>query len=191
MTTPRACGECTLCCKVLAIAELGKPKDTWCTHCKISQGCTIYDKRPNPCRSFNCGYLVWDQVPERWFPAKCKMVIAFEQEGKRIVIHVDPSRPDAWRRHPYYEDIKGLAKQAVDGTKQVMVCIGSRQIIIFPERDVDLGVCTKDDRIFTYQRRGARGLEWHAEKLLKDDPRISGMSEGVVYGPALKPAKLQ
>ena len=185
---PRACGECTLCCKVLAIAELGKPKDSWCTHCKISQGCTIYDKRPSPCRSFNCGYLSWDQVPERWFPAKCKMVIAFEQEGKRIVIHVDPSRPDAWLRHPYYEDIKGLAKQAADGTKQVIVYIGSRQIIIFPERDVDLGVCTKDDRIFTYQRKGARGLEWHAEKLHKDDPRISRLSEGVVNGPATKAA---
>jgi hypothetical protein len=28
----RGCKDCTLCCKLLGIAELEKPRATWCTH---------------------------------------------------------------------------------------------------------------------------------------------------------------
>ena len=29
---PRACGACSLCCKLLPIAALDKPHDRWCMH---------------------------------------------------------------------------------------------------------------------------------------------------------------
>jgi len=29
----RACGNCTLCCKVNGVPELEKPVDEWCKHC--------------------------------------------------------------------------------------------------------------------------------------------------------------
>ena len=28
----RECGTCTLCCKLIAVAALGKPPGVWCTH---------------------------------------------------------------------------------------------------------------------------------------------------------------
>ncbi len=31
---------------MLKIRELNKPGNTWCPHCKIGAGCTIYDSRP-------------------------------------------------------------------------------------------------------------------------------------------------
>jgi len=42
----RACGDCPLCCKAMAIAELATTAGSWCRHCKPGQGCAIYAERP-------------------------------------------------------------------------------------------------------------------------------------------------
>jgi hypothetical protein len=166
----RECGSCTLCCKVLAIPELEKPKDAWCQHCGIGEGCTIYKQRPKPCREFDCGWLQSPGIPDHWYPAKSKMVMAYELEGRRIAVHVDPSRPDAWRQAPYHADLKQLT---AGGSRQVILYVGTKATVILPGRDIDLGHCSETDRIVTYQRVGSRGTEWHAEKLGKDDPRFA------------------
>ena len=56
--TARACGDCTLCCKVMAIEELAKPAGQWCRHCKPGRGCLIYDSRPAECSAFDCLWLI-------------------------------------------------------------------------------------------------------------------------------------
>jgi hypothetical protein len=44
----RECGDCSMCCKLLEIADadIAKPRNQWCKHCKPGSGCTIYDTRP-------------------------------------------------------------------------------------------------------------------------------------------------
>lgn len=42
----RSCAGCTLCCKLLAVEALAKPRAKWCPHCDSKQGCTIYETRP-------------------------------------------------------------------------------------------------------------------------------------------------
>jgi len=37
----RACGTCTLCCKVVAVTELAKAAGQWCLHCRPGRGCSI------------------------------------------------------------------------------------------------------------------------------------------------------
>lgn len=174
----RACGNCTLCCKVLSITELGKPQGKWCEHAKVGEGCSIYVDRPHECRTFHCGYLSWPDVGEHWHPAKCKMVIVAELDGERIGIHVDPGRPAAWRAQPYYDEIKRMAEAAAAQNMQVIVSTGGRAIAILPDRDVDLGVVEPDERIVTgiVVDRGARRYE--ALKIKADDPRIAGMTPG-------------
>src|SRR4051812_14872278 len=54
MVAGRECGTCTLCCKVAAVEELNKPNGVWCSHCLSGKRCTIYDQRPQSCRSFYC-----------------------------------------------------------------------------------------------------------------------------------------
>ena len=167
----RECGGCTLCCKLMVIPELAKPKDVWCQQCAIGEGCKIYDQRPGSCRDFNCAWLTSDGLPDHWYPARSKMVLANELEGRRIAVHVDPARADAWRQEPYFEDLKQLT---AGGGRQVVVYVGSRAIAVLPDREIDLGECAETDRIVTYQRMGPRGAEWHAEKVGKDDPRFAG-----------------
>jgi Fe-S-cluster containining protein len=52
--SPRACGDCTLCCKFMAIEELEKRAGAWCVHCEPGTGCRIYAQRPGECRTFDC-----------------------------------------------------------------------------------------------------------------------------------------
>lgn len=171
----RACGSCTLCCKILEIEELAKPQGQWCSNCKTGSGCLIYESRPQTCRAFNCGYLVWPLAGEHWLPSRSKMVILSELDGARVAIHVDPGRPGAWREQPYYADIKRWAVQFAQSQMQVVVTIGRRVFVILPHEDVDLGEVADDERIITQQRKAPDGsLILNAVKMKADDPRLAG-----------------
>ena len=39
----KACGSCTMCCKLFEINWLDRPKPAgkWCPHCRPGQGCAI------------------------------------------------------------------------------------------------------------------------------------------------------
>src|SRR4051794_7389373 len=67
IATGRACGSCSLCCKLLPIRELEKPENKWCVHCKpASGGCTIYADRPPSCREFACHWLISKNLGDEW-----------------------------------------------------------------------------------------------------------------------------
>lgn len=174
----RSCGTCTLCCKVMRIDELNKPKGTWCSHCNPGVGCNIYEERPDECRSFYCGYRFSHELGEHWFPASCKIVSVVESEGTRIAFHVDPSRPGAWREQPFYREIKAFSRSAVSERHQVVVYVGLRAIVVLPDKDVDLGVVADDEQIITSERTTPFGTVLDALKLKSDDPRIQGLQPG-------------
>ena len=174
----RSCQGCTLCCKVLSIKELAKPQGEWCPHCDVGKGCKVYAARPSECGGFYCGYLTWPMAGDHWLPAECKMVIVSELDGARIAIHVDPSRPEAWREEPYYSEIKEWSCCAAEDMMQVVVCVGNRATVILPDRDVYLGAVADDERIVTFQRNSAFGLALEALKLKADDPRLARMQPG-------------
>jgi hypothetical protein len=125
----KTCGTCSLCCKLPYVAELNKPIDTWCQHCKPGKGgCTIYADRPAPCVNFTCGWLDDPNIGDEWFPARCKMVLNEKQDGG-LLVTVDPAFPNAWRREPYYSQLKA---QDV----HVEIRIGCRFIDLRTEREV-------------------------------------------------------
>lgn len=166
----RACGECTLCCKLLAIAELAKPRNIWCDHCKPRHGCAIYDLRPRSCATFYCGYLLSRDLGEEWKPSRCKIVL-LPDKGNSIVAFVDPQRPDVWRREPYYSTLKRLSVNAAVHKGGVIVRIDRHTHVIFPDRNVDLGEISDEETVVTGARRTPTGLRFEAYKVHRDDPR--------------------
>ena len=52
----RSCGDCTACCRVMAVSALGKPAGSPCGHL-VSGGCGNYPRRPAACREFDCLWL--------------------------------------------------------------------------------------------------------------------------------------
>ena len=148
-----------MCCKLLEVAPLEKPRAVWCPHCDQKRGCTIYETRPDPCRSFHCGYLRIAHLDERWKPAKAKFLINDESSANRIAIHADPARPDAWRSEPFYSVIKGWARRKMAGGGTVIVWAGQHATLVLPDRDKDLGIVRDDQLIVPVERRTARGVE--------------------------------
>ncbi len=65
----RQCGGCTVCCEVLEIPTIKKPKKTLCDNVCANGGCSIYQDRPSECRTFQClwseGYSGEGQRPDK------------------------------------------------------------------------------------------------------------------------------
>lgn len=156
----RECGGCTLCCRVMGIAELNKPAGAPCPNCHPGRACRIYESRPGECRTFHCAWLLDDSLDERWKPSEARFVLVRDAERKKLIAHVDPHRPDAWRRAPYHAQFLAWAKQAAPLGRQVIIGIGERRIALLPDREVDLGMVGAEDFIVT--QRISRVSGWEA-----------------------------
>jgi hypothetical protein len=141
----KACGDCTLCCKVMAIEELAKPASSWCPHCKPGRGCLIYATRPAECRSYSCLWLLDDRLDQHWKPSKSKLVLTTSPDG--IEIRCDPGFPDAWRKEPFRNAIQQWAVSGEPLDVTVVVITGEKMVLVTPGREFDLGVVRSDERI--------------------------------------------
>lgn len=143
----RACDGCTLCCKVIRVDVLNKPQWQYCPHCVVGTGCGIHATRPDDCRAWFCEYLMNPGVADYWYPKTSHMVIEVLDDGINAHVYVDPHFPDAWREEPYYSDLKGSAQEAVKRNSRITVHIGTRQIVVFPDRDVEFDRVEADEEV--------------------------------------------
>ena len=155
---PRHCGDCSLCCKVLGIPELNKPKDEWCPNFAAGIGCRIYGTRPPSCHNFICRWLSDPMMGPEWKPSVCKMVV--DSKPSLFVVHVDPAVIRPWASEPYFPVLKRLSAQGLTKGTIVLVIERRRSIVILPDREVDLGVIGPDARIAMERVRTPQGLQW-------------------------------
>jgi hypothetical protein len=139
------CGDCTLCCKVMAIEQLAKPVNAWCPQCRPGRGCLIYPERPGECQDFSCLWLVNELLDEQWKPNKSKFVLTTSEDG--IEVRCDPGFPEAWRREPYASEIRQWALSGETHDVTVIIVVGQRMILVTPTREFDLGLVGPDERI--------------------------------------------
>jgi hypothetical protein len=130
----RTCGSCNACCKIMGVPDVTEPY-VWCQHAVPGKGCKIYRTRPDPCRIFNCMWLIDEKLGDYWQPNKCKIIVDVRISPKRIVcFHVDPEYPLRWRDEPWFSDIKFIAKAGLDGRQDTrwttIVKIKDEQIVI-------------------------------------------------------------
>ena len=109
----RACGGCTLCCRLLPVNELDKLAGQRCKHQRTGKGCAVYRTRAMPacCHFWNCRWLVNDDTADLSRPDRSHYVIDLlpdyvtvidnetgEQTNVEVVqIWCDPKYPDAHR----------------------------------------------------------------------------------------------
>jgi hypothetical protein len=106
----------------------------------------IYQDRPAACAGFECLWLDSEKLDDAWRPDRAKFVLYTERDGARLNVVVDPGNPAAWRREPYYSRLKAMSQRAVEGC-ELLVSVGDRRFVIFPEEDVDLGVIDPEHKI--------------------------------------------
>jgi hypothetical protein len=142
----RSCGSCTLCCKVLHIAEFDKPAGKWCAHCRPGNGCDAHAARPVSCRGFYCEWITSKGLGPEWKPERCKFVLSKTREGN-LTAHVDPGFPNAWRATPYYQNFRIWAAEAVKKTPLhvVSVMVAERVTVVLADSEVELGRIAPDE----------------------------------------------
>jgi hypothetical protein len=121
------------------VPEINKPRGTWCSHCIRGTGCRIYAERPGGCRAFLCGWLINPRFGDEWKPDRSKIVITVGKDGNSLAFLCDPGFPEAWRKEPYYSQIKGLAAIAVRHDGMISVRTGRNLIVVAPEGEFALG----------------------------------------------------
>jgi len=150
----KTCGSCNLCCKVVAVESLNKPAGSWCKHAKPGNGCGIYGSHPAQCQGFKCLWLEDPSLSDEWKPNKIRFVVRADGNDSAIAIDVDPAMPDAWRKQPYFNEIKSWSQIAVGGRGRVLVYVGAKTYVVFPEEELFLGDVDVGDYLSTGYRRG-------------------------------------
>lgn len=176
MTTTRACDGCTMCCKILAIEELQKPMGVWCAHTRKGVGCGVYETRPHACRVFECLWLATPDMPEHWKPDRSKMVVAGDETGTLISVMVDAAYPDAWKKQPYYADLKAWASRM---RWRVQVLTARHGWVIFPEEDLFLGERRPDDQIVAFGYKQQRLVRQPAVAVRHGDGSVTEVLGGL------------
>jgi hypothetical protein len=141
----RSCGTCNLCCKIVAVDDLNKPAHQWCVHAVPRKGCAIYGSHPVVCQTWKCGWQTMPQLDASWKPERCGFILRSEVEGLLFIVDVDPAKPDAWRREPFYRTIKHWARESDPKRRQVVVFVGRRVIGLFPNDEIDAGPVNPDE----------------------------------------------
>jgi hypothetical protein len=83
-----------------------------------------------------------------WKPERAKFALV--TSGSGITAFVDPGFPGAWRASPYYETLRRWAAEGAQAgatPRIVAVRIGTRAIVILPDREIDLGTVGPSDTI--------------------------------------------
>jgi len=147
-----ACGDCTMCCRVFAIAELQKPLNKWCKHCDIGKGCRIYETRPAVCVDFAC---IWLESHKRGFPMnedlrpdRCKVMFAPTTNDNVVTAVTMPGMSSALNSKPVRELIKKLVDDGMGVTAGVT---GATSMLFFDKEGSHSVEMTEPDE---------NGMQW-------------------------------
>jgi hypothetical protein len=166
----RACGSCTLCCKVYKVAAIDKLAGRWCQHCTPGRGCGIYETRPEQCRDFFCLWMTEGTIPEEWKPERSKMVLTIFPENGFIYVQVDPGAPQAWKKQPYYGQLHQWAADNLSKGVHVLVFVNETATLIMPQQDLPLGQMKPTDGFSVRGKMGPTGVVYEVERQSQPRP---------------------
>jgi len=113
----RTCGECTACCTILAVEEIGKALNEPCRHL-CGTGCAVYEARPTACRTFNCLWL-WSGKDEAERPDRSGVMLEAAQASARntglMPIAAYETRPGGFDGYWGQKILKRLSRKSLIG----------------------------------------------------------------------------
>lgn len=169
--TSKTCGDCDLCCTLVAVESLAKPPYTGCVHARAGGGCQIYGSHPVDCQDFRCAWLDMPDLDETWRPDRAGFLLRVEMDAQLLCVDVDPDRPEAWREPPYYRTIKEWSRMAWNRQGQVLVYVGLMAWAIFPEEDLYIGHYAPGEDLQVGYERSER-LRRPLVRLTKEDGEV-------------------
>jgi hypothetical protein len=111
-----------MCCTVTEVPELQKPQGQTCQHCQAD--CTIYDERPESCRSFACAWLA-GEMPDWMRPDRVDAMVERLPDVPVVIVLPKPGRETTWRT----TQVVDVLKQQYQG-KGVAVVASDRMVLV-------------------------------------------------------------
>ncbi len=87
------------------------------------------------------------------------MVLSLDPLTRNMNVQVDPGQANAWRREPYYGQLKRWAAASVPLRRHVLVHVNKATTVVLPDRDVSLGMVAADERIVSRRTHDPAGPE--------------------------------
>jgi hypothetical protein len=138
----------------MEIAAVDKPAGVWCRHFAKGVGCSIYATRPGACRQYQCAWTLEPRFDEAWRPDIARFVM--NVKPGEVTIVADPASPNAWKREPYGSRLRALAARTRSPFTVVLLFVGERVSVVFPEAEVEIGPNQPEMAIDSgYDRAGA------------------------------------
>lgn len=82
-----------------------------------------------------------------WKPDRARFVLTIDPATRFLLVQVDPGLPMAWRKEPYYSQLKRWSAAGLQNGRQVIVFNDRAATVILPNTDAVLGVLEPDDRV--------------------------------------------
>ncbi len=146
LAQPRPCGDCGMCCKMVAVPELDKAAGVRCRHFAKAQGCAIQATKPGSCRAYQCIWTYAAPLDDSWRPDRAGFILQ-PGAGNTLDVLPHPAAPNSWRAEPYYSQLKAWADYRAAGRPLITVRTRGHAIVIFPEEDIDLGPVQPEKQI--------------------------------------------
>jgi Fe-S-cluster containining protein len=153
----RECGSCGMCCKLFHIPAVEKPAGKWCRHWAAGAGCSIHPDRPEQCREFFCLWMSDASVADVWKPERSRIVLSIFPGNGFLYAQVDPSSPQAWRKQPYFDDLRRMAAGLQDLNRRVIVFVGENATLVTPQGATPLGRMNPEERFVVEPAFGPDG----------------------------------
>ena len=157
--TGKACGACSMCCKLFDVDWLEKPKPAgqWCHHCRPGHGCAIWQQLPEKCASYYCIWRIDAALGPEWKPDRARFILTHAHHDAPLAVILDPASPDAHRREPYWSALLKTARQHLEGRgSTIVVYRGLRRSLLMPDGEITIppDIALQDIRIDRYERAG-------------------------------------
>jgi hypothetical protein len=126
-----------MCCKVMKIDAISKPKLKWCPHCDIGKGCKIYSNKPEECTTFQCLWLMDERLDDNFKPDRMKVVIYPHIRGYIIADCDQRSSMNDQKNMPLFKELARLVESMLGMC--LIVCHGDYMKAVTPNGIYDLG----------------------------------------------------
>lgn len=134
-----------MCCKLFHIPAFDKPAGKWCRHWAAGSGCAIHPDRPDQCREFFCLWMTDPTVADVWKPDRSRIVLSIFPGNGFVYAQVDPSSPHAWRKQPYFDDLRRMAGALAEANRRVIVFVDDDATLITARGATPLGQMRPDE----------------------------------------------
>lgn len=136
----RSCGQCTACCRILAIEALAKPAGTLCRH-NTGVACAIYAERPDACVRWHCLWRRIGALPDALRPDRSGVVFALEKAspdaGAREGACIVGRAVDGEQAFERWEAVEAFAMFVREGSWPVWKASPRSAILLYAGRQPD------------------------------------------------------